>query len=53
MRNQINLTCQVIEQTKKLANLTLSDYSVEKQTQLEAMNIIGLQVKENVCDWVS
>jgi phage-related protein len=51
--NQLNLTCQVIQQINKLAALNVSDYSISKQTQLEAMQIIGAQVKENTCDWVS
>lgn len=36
-----------------LARLNFSDYSMEKQIQLEAMRITGAQVKENICDWVS
>lgn len=51
--NQLNLTCQVVQQTKKLASLNVTDYSVDKQIQLQAMNITAAQVKENICDWVS
>lgn len=47
------MSCEVAEQTKQLAALNVSDYSMEKQTQLEAMKITGAQVKENICDWVS
>lgn len=52
-RNQLSVSCEVIEQTKKLATMNVTDYSMEKRTQLEAMRIVGAQVKENICKWVS
>lgn len=51
--NQLSLLCQVVEKTEDLNTLNITDFSDQKQIQLEAMLIIAAQVKENICDWVS
>ncbi len=54
--NQFDLllsTCEVVDQINRVADLNVTDYSSDKHTQLQAMKIVGVRVKENICDWVS
>lgn len=51
--DKLATTCQVAEQIKLLAAMNTTEFSIQKRVQLQAMQITGAQVKENICDWVS
>ena len=50
--DKLGVICQVAEQIELVAAMNVSDFSIQKQIQLQAMQITGAQVKENICDWV-
>lgn len=51
--HQLSLTCKIVEQTDLLAAMNVNNFSNQKLIQLQALNITGAQIRENICDWVS
>lgn len=51
--NQLKNVCDLVKQIEMIAAMNVSNYSPNKQIQLQAIQITGGQVRENACDWVS